>query len=370
MLKPDYDWLRILDEIDYDTPHSDLIQPFTSNRLYGKTIQREVIGSVDVISGAVTACGPDEVSDDPGFFRNIPNGTYPVEASIIVPSDDVEPPRITSVRVVFNDGDVFETKIAARGDENIEYSPDTLLRHLSQGILGIFDPEVGSELYENIRTRMAPDDDDLWSVLSEEFEASHDASPDFQMENGSWMEWTSPVNGGKAMLIRSELTREVLPYWGLDVNGCVLQLIVPILDIEEYALSETEPEKTMVYTDREQYEDEVKNILKIPSILRTTETKLRLFDSYFELGNYSEAEAALESVSRKHRDDLAWLMRMGLLLMTSVSEGAYPENERESRLDKAEDMFRRGMASDETGVFAMECRDKISEIELLRKKTD
>ena len=207
-----------MDEIDRNTPHGDIVQPFNVNRMHGKTIQNMVIGSIDVTSGAVTACGPEEASDDLGFFRSVPNGSYPVEASIIVPGDDIEPPRIASVRVVFRGGDVFDTEIAARGDEDIEYSPDSLLRYLGQGILGVFDPEVGSELNRDILTRMHTDGD-FWSVLSEDFETSHDASPDFQMEGGSWMEWTSPSNGRRAMLVRSELTREILPYWGLDEDG-------------------------------------------------------------------------------------------------------------------------------------------------------
>ena len=364
---PDAKWIDALTRLTRDVPHIDFNEYFTSNRVSNRYVQVVTAGTLEVTSGHVCVVDSGLSKGAPGYFRVCPTGVYPVEASILLPNDDVEPPLLLAVRVLISDEKVDRYEIAARGDEDIEFDPDRLELYVESGVLAILDAEFADALNSFVMGRMSTTGaESVRDVFAGMFEESYDADPDFQDRDGSWAEWCSE-GGVFATLFRLDVNRFVVPYWGLDRQGVPCQLVVPVIgDVSEhmddlYGLEEPFPKGS------DECKSDLARILSILPRKRTYDTKLQLCDDYWRLGRYDEALEVLENIRSKGERSVAWHMRRGLVLTLYAQESGTGRDEAARMLQEARAAYETCMGIDGEMWVRMECMEHIQEIDGLMK---
>ena len=171
------------------------------------------------------------------FTREVPVGEYDVVLCIL--SDDPKKSygEYAAARVCFTDRPAVRFEEALVGTED----PEDLKAGKSFG----FPVDTGMACFCDSRVRTAlcefeermqqekPDSDlynDLWCDLLED---NAKRFPDYQSENGDWLNFQIPGTGYHLPVFRSGYGDGCYStYWGLDVEGNICQAIIEFIDLE------------------------------------------------------------------------------------------------------------------------------------------
>ncbi len=197
------------------------------------------VGTVDVPSGKVVVADPISYMSGssviaPVLKREIPAGSYPAEVSIC--RNDIIGIRYCTARLKIKDTAAVKYELA-------EVEPQTAAFKGSDGVMGGFPVDAGMMCFidaEGAYKYMAFINkwhnehqggnhyDDYLAAL---FAESAKALPQFQRDEGDFIEWKNPDTGERMVQIASGFGDGYYQsFWGFDEGGEICELIVPMID--------------------------------------------------------------------------------------------------------------------------------------------
>ncbi|MCH5204879.1 MAG: DUF4241 domain-containing protein [Oscillospiraceae bacterium] len=197
------------------------------------------VGQVDVPSGRVVVADPlcymfgDHVTA-PVLKREIPKGTYPAEIALF--RNKLTGIRICTARLKIKDTEAVRYELA----ESVE---ETAAAKFKDGVMHGFPVDAGmmcfcdSEGAKDYRTFLGnwhknnPDKNHYDDYFAAFFAESAKNLPQFQREDGDFIEWTNPENSQRLVMIASGLGDGFYQsFWGFDDKGEICELTVPMVD--------------------------------------------------------------------------------------------------------------------------------------------
>ncbi|MDO5559860.1 MAG: DUF2185 domain-containing protein [Oscillospiraceae bacterium] len=211
-----------------------------TRRQYTKTDTRDfvTIGKVDLPSGRIRIGDPFvymcEGKLSPELDRTVAPGTYPVE--IAVSKTPVAGMRICCARIRFSSNSAASYTLAEPTHEtavSICKDGDMTGFPVDAGMLAFMDTNVLPQYisyFEKCRT-----DNTEFNIyddyFAQKFEESYKKMPEYQRAGGDFLEWAIPETNHRAVMLSTGFGDGFYQcYWGLDMNGEICELTVPLID--------------------------------------------------------------------------------------------------------------------------------------------
>lgn len=196
------------------------------------------VGEVDCPTGRIIVSDPLAYLSSnhycPILENEIPIGKYPVEVAICR-SKHIGI-RICTIRLKIKTSDAIRYELAKPTPESaFAKGKDGILSGfpVDAGMVSICDEKVGQE-YQSFLDRWYKENpdgnhyDDYFAFL---FKESADNLPQYQRDEGDFIEWENPCTKNKMVLIASGFGDGFYQsYWGYDENKEICELIIPLIN--------------------------------------------------------------------------------------------------------------------------------------------
>jgi hypothetical protein len=235
---PDKEWLEKYEQIkDKLTPHSKLDEYFKKNEICGKNIHILNMGTVNFPTGNIIVVDPLAylTRHERPYFIKVPTGVFPLTAAVIEVEQDHY--RYAAVKVSFNDNEIDYFVEALHGDENID--------DLEEGYSFGFDVDSGLGTIVDVKTKDAycdfiekwkkenPKGNTYDDLFAEEFKNNYKINPQYQREDGDWINYTIPETNLNIPMFQSGFGDGFYPvFFGYDRENNICQVIIEFIDIE------------------------------------------------------------------------------------------------------------------------------------------
>ncbi|MDE7360667.1 MAG: DUF4241 domain-containing protein [Oscillospiraceae bacterium] len=197
------------------------------------------VGTVDIPTGRVVAADPlCYLSGNhiiaPVLEREIPPGSYPAEVALFRnPEVGI---RMCTARLKISDNKAVRYELA-------KPVPETAAFKARDGVMTGFPVDAGMMCFCDEKTagdfalfieswhRKNPGKNHYDDYFAAIFAESYNRQPQFQREGGDLIEWANPETNGRMVMIASGLGDGFYQcYWGIDKDGGVCELIVPMVN--------------------------------------------------------------------------------------------------------------------------------------------
>ncbi|MCL2116308.1 MAG: DUF4241 domain-containing protein [Methanobrevibacter sp.] len=219
-------------------PHVDLNSYFSSEEIARQKLAVFSIGEITITSEKITVTDPLVYMDRNTnyYLQKVPTGKFPIYICAAMMGDYGD--RYVAVKLEFSD------KIASRYEEALIGNED--LDNFEEGdYFGFFvDAGLGTIVDENTINAYC-DFEEEWDknnpnaasiyddYFSEIFENSYKKYPEYQREDGDWINWTIPNTEFQVPMFQSGFGDGLYPvYFGYDENNEVVNLIIHFIDLE------------------------------------------------------------------------------------------------------------------------------------------
>ena len=205
-----------------------------------KTRDHVVIGHVDLPTGricvgdALAYMGSGEAT--PELARTVKPGTYPVEIAVITVEFDTV--RICSSRIKFSKESAVRYELAESTHESAVFHAadgDMAGFPVDAGMMGFMDVKVVEE-YGCFLSKWHednPDKNHYDDYFADYFADSYMRMPEYQRGGGDFIEWALPETGHRIVMNATGFGDGFYQcFWGIDKDGEICELIVPLIDAD------------------------------------------------------------------------------------------------------------------------------------------
>ncbi len=206
----------------------------TDTRFYWK------VGEIDCPSGTIIVSDPlcylASGKCCPILEQRIPTGTYPVEVSIIKSPDAGI--RMCTVRLKTKETTALKYQCATPTEATAAFhATDGIVSGfpVDAGMISICDQKVAAEYQKFLDQwyQEHPDGNHYDDYFAKYFQESYDKYPEYQREEGDFIEWTNPDTNHKMVMVASGFGDGFYQsYWGYDEENEICELIVPLIDAD------------------------------------------------------------------------------------------------------------------------------------------
>ncbi|BBM36434.1 hypothetical protein JCM16774_1366 [Pseudoleptotrichia goodfellowii] len=234
------EWLKRYQEIKdllvSDTNYGEL---FEKEEIFGKKLFHIDMGEVNFPTGKILVRDPLVYLNkrELPYFQEVPTGKYKLVTLVAEIEEDHY--RYTLSRVKFNDEKAVVYREAMIGNEAVEDD-------LEKGSFFGFAVDAGLATIVDVKTRDAyadfekewyeknPDGNIYDDFFAEEFKKSYNENPEFQREDGDWINFKIPGTDLTVPMIQTGFGDGVYPvYFGYDKNNEVCEVIIEYIFLGE-----------------------------------------------------------------------------------------------------------------------------------------
>ncbi|MBR1392403.1 MAG: DUF2185 domain-containing protein [Ruminococcus sp.] len=197
-----------------------------------------VIGTVDLPTGRIRVGDPLSYlcaeRFSPVLERTVKPGSYPVEIAVI--STAFDGPRICSSRIKFSDEEAVRYELALPTHETAVFQAsdgDAPGFAVDAGMMAFSDEQTAHEyaLWLDKWHSAHPDANHYDDYFAELFAGSYEAAPTLQRSGGDFIEWQVPDTGSRIVMNATGFGDGLYQiFWGLDKNGDICELVVPLIE--------------------------------------------------------------------------------------------------------------------------------------------
>jgi len=217
---------------------SDLDQYFTLADLQGRPLDVLDLGPVSVPTGAILVRDPLvylQRGEQP-YFLKVPTGEFQAEAAVLLP-DLEDCARYAAVRVRFTPETALRYEEALIGDENLsELGEDMIYGFIVDAGMGCICDAAALDAYCGFAEeweRAHPENTLYDGYFADLFRGSYEAAPEYQCEDGDWLNWTVPGTDYHIPMFQSGYGDGVYPvYFGFDAEEHICQLVVQLIGLD------------------------------------------------------------------------------------------------------------------------------------------
>ena len=217
---------------------TDLDAYFTEKQIGQTAVDTLNIGTVQITTGHIFACDPlVELGNALPYIQTVPAGNYPVTICV-VPSEKYGD-RYACVKVGVSSNKPVRYELGMTGRENLddELEDGSFFGFgVDAGMGCIADMKTQEEFSRYWKKRESEEAginpyDDLFDDL---LRKSYQDAPKYQIEYGSWLNWTVPGTSCSLPIFSSGWGDGVYPcYFGYDAEGEVCGVYIHFIDIEQ-----------------------------------------------------------------------------------------------------------------------------------------
>lgn len=213
---------------------------FKQPQIAGKQLAVMKIGPCSIPTGHVLVRDPlvylGDREEQP-YLKTAPVGTFETEVCVVQPDESGDCARYAAVRLRFSEKDAIHFEEALIGNEDLtDFEDESYFGFCVDAGLGcICDQSLHKafcDFSENWEAKN-PDGNLYDDYFSDLFEKNQSINPQFQRENGDWLNWEIPDTSWHMPIFQSGFGDGVYPvYWGYASDGTLCQLVVQLIDIE------------------------------------------------------------------------------------------------------------------------------------------
>ncbi len=193
------------------------------------------IGTADIPSGRVVVADPLAYMAGsrviaPVLEKEIPKGSYPVEISLF--RSDLTGVRICTARLKIKPAAAVRYEIA-KPLTGTEVAKDLTGYPVDAGVMCFCDSEAAKGYSQFIDEwhRENPDKNHYYHYFAALFAQSAEKLPQYQREDGDFIEWAIPKTGVRLVMMSSGLGDGFYQcFWGYDESGEICELISPMIN--------------------------------------------------------------------------------------------------------------------------------------------
>lgn len=216
----------------------DLDAYFTEKQIGQMAVDTLDIGTVHLATGQIFACDPlVELGEARPYLQTVPPGSYPVTICV-VPSEKYGD-RYACVKVGISGRKPVRYELGMLGRENLDCE-------LEEGSFFGFGVDAGMGCIADMKTQEAflsywkkreseeAGIDPYNDLFDELLRKSYEAAPKYQIDCGSWLNWTVPGTDCTLPIFSSGWGDGAYPcYFGYDAGGEVCGVYLHFIDIEQ-----------------------------------------------------------------------------------------------------------------------------------------
>lgn len=197
------------------------------------------LGKLSVPSGRLIAADPLcnlEFGDVAPFLLRAPKGRHPVTLSVF--AEEGYAVRYLAAKLAFNQARPVRFQLAMKPGEFAEsLGPQEIFGFPVGAGLACFCDEEIQKSYASFCAgwKKSHRDGNLYGdYFAEHFVKSAEQSPQYQQEEGDWLNWTLPDGSGNVIMFNSGFGDGVYPaYWGYDERHQICCLILQFISPAE-----------------------------------------------------------------------------------------------------------------------------------------
>ena len=196
------------------------------------------IGTIDVPTGNIVVADPlvylGTNYGSPVLEKKIKKGTYPVEVAILKNKNIGT--RMCTVRLKIKETPAEYYECALPTEETTVYvATDGIVSGfpVDAGMISICDKQVAEEYNQFLNDwhDKNPDSNHYDDYFEQFFQESYQKLPNYQREEGDFIEWTNPQTNHKLVMVASGLGDGFYQsFWGYDKDNEICELIVPLIN--------------------------------------------------------------------------------------------------------------------------------------------
>ena len=162
--------------------------------------------------------------------QRIPIGSYPVELSVY--HSKIAGLRIAAAKLQISDGQAVRYEIAmSKG------SKDFTVFGVDAGLACFADVKTSKDYRRFLEKwqKENPGKNKYTDYFEALFQKSYEMYPEVQNEGGNFLSWQLPETGQRLVMFSSGMGDGIFSgYWGLDVEGKIVNLVVPFMNPEYF----------------------------------------------------------------------------------------------------------------------------------------
>ncbi len=196
------------------------------------------IGKINCPTGKIIVADPlaylPTNKYSPILNKKIPIGKYPVQVSIV--RNNIVGIRMCTIRLKIKVTEAVEYELANPTEESAAFvAKDGVLSGfpVDAGMITICDEQVAEEYKDFINTwyKENPNGNHYDDYFAKFFKESAEKLPQYQREDGDFIEWENPNTKSKLIMVASGFGDGFYQsYWGYDSNHEICELIIPLVN--------------------------------------------------------------------------------------------------------------------------------------------